>query len=90
MKKAFSAFLAVALSALPLASIGADKETNRLENCGTVLEEVLRIPDNIPQDLLDKAECVIVIPSVLKAAFVFRRRLRTRRHDLPLRRTLHG
>jgi lipid-binding SYLF domain-containing protein len=34
-----------------------------------VLDEVLRIPDNIPQDLLDKAECVIIIPSVLKAAF---------------------
>jgi lipid-binding SYLF domain-containing protein len=71
MKKVFSAFLAVALSALPVASTAADKETSRLENCGTVLEEVLRIPDNLPQDLLDKAECVIVIPSVLKAAFVF-------------------
>jgi SH3 domain-containing YSC84-like protein 1 len=69
MKKAFSAFLAVALSALPLASTAADKETGRLENCGMVLEEILRIPDNLPQDLLDKAECVIVIPSVLKAAF---------------------
>jgi lipid-binding SYLF domain-containing protein len=34
-----------------------------------VLDEILRIPDNVPQDLLDKAECVIVIPSVLKAAF---------------------
>src|ERR1700681_3124530 len=69
MKKVFSAFLAVALSALPVASTAADKETSRLENCGMVLEEVLRIPDNLPQDLLDKAECVIVIPSVLKAAF---------------------
>jgi lipid-binding SYLF domain-containing protein len=69
MKKAFSAFLALALSALPLASLAANKETDRLGNCGTVLEEILRIPDDIPQDLLDKAECVIVIPSVLKAAF---------------------
>lgn len=71
MKKAFSAFLAFALSALPLASLAASKETDRLQNCGTVLDEILRIPDNVPQDLLDKAECVIVIPSVLKAAFVF-------------------
>jgi SH3 domain-containing YSC84-like protein 1 len=71
MKKVFSAFLAIALSALPLASLAASKETDRLENCGTVLDEILRIPDNVPQDLLDKAECVIVIPSVLKAAFVF-------------------
>ena len=71
MKKVFSAFLAVALGALPLASLAASKETDRLQNCGMVLDEILRIPDNVPQDLMDKAECVIVIPSVLKAAFVF-------------------
>jgi SH3 domain-containing YSC84-like protein 1 len=71
MKKVFSAFLAVALGALPLASLATSKETDRLQNCGMVLDEILRIPDNVPQDLLDKAECVIVIPSVLKAAFVF-------------------
>src|SRR3984893_1301962 len=71
MKKAFSAFLAIALSALPIASTAASKETDRLQNCGMVFDEILRIPDNVPQDLLDKAECVIVIPSVLKAAFVF-------------------
>ena len=46
------------------------KEADRLQNCGTVLKEILDIPDDIPQDLLDKAECVIVFPSVLKAAFV--------------------
>src|SRR2546428_1331252 len=69
MKKAFSAFLALAHRALPIASLAGDKEAGRLENCGMVLDEILRIPDNIPQDLLDKAECVIVIPSVLKAAF---------------------
>ena len=71
MKKVFSAFLALAIAALPLASMAADKQTDRLQNCSMVLDEILRIPDNIPQDLLDKAECVIVIPSVLKAAFVF-------------------
>ena len=36
---------------------------------GNVMEEILNIPDNIPQDLLDKAECILVFPSVLKAAF---------------------
>jgi len=41
-----------------------------LKDCGTVLKEILDIPDNIPQDLLDKADCVVVDPSVLKAAFV--------------------
>jgi SH3 domain-containing YSC84-like protein 1 len=46
------------------------KDDDRLRNCGTVLKEILDIPDDIPQDLLDKADCVIVFPSVLKAAFV--------------------
>jgi len=45
-------------------------ENKRLENAGTVMEEILNVPDDIPQDLLDKARCVVVMPSVLKAAFV--------------------
>ena len=44
------------------------KETDRLEECGNVLEEILNIPDNLPGDLLDRAECVIVFPSVKKFA----------------------
>ena len=48
----------------------SNKEQRRLENSGTVMQEVMGIPDNIPQELLEKAECVIVFPSVLKAAFV--------------------
>jgi lipid-binding SYLF domain-containing protein len=54
---------------LPLAAEDK-KEAERLENCGTVIKEIMDIPDDIPQDLIDKAECVIVYPSVLKAAFV--------------------
>lgn len=45
-----------------------NKEQDRLENCGVVMQEILDIPDNIPQDLLEKAECVIVIPSMTKIA----------------------
>jgi lipid-binding SYLF domain-containing protein len=51
----------------------ADKdkdENSRLESAGTVMDEILNIPDDIPQDLLDKARCVVALPSVLKAAFV--------------------
>jgi len=48
----------------------ANKEQQRLENSGTVMQEVMGVPDNIPQELLEKAECIIVFPSVLKAAFV--------------------
>jgi len=46
------------------------KQEDRLQNTGTVMGEILNIPDNIPQGLLDKAKCVVVLPSVLKAAFI--------------------
>jgi lipid-binding SYLF domain-containing protein len=46
----------------------ANKEQGRLENCGVVMQEILGVPDNIPQELLEKAECVIVIPSMTKVA----------------------
>jgi len=46
------------------------KDDDRLRNCGTVLKEILDVPDDIPRDLLDKADCVVVFPSVLKAAFI--------------------
>ena len=52
------------------AVFAANKEQERLENSGTVLQEVMDVPDNIPQELLEKAECIVVFPSVLKAAFV--------------------
>ena len=45
-------------------------EQDRLQNAKVVMQEILKVPDNIPQDLLDRARCVIVMPSVLKAAFV--------------------
>jgi SH3 domain-containing YSC84-like protein 1 len=48
----------------------AKTEQDRLQNAGKVMQEILNVPDDIPQDLLDKARCVVVMPSVLKAAFV--------------------
>jgi lipid-binding SYLF domain-containing protein len=48
----------------------AKDEQDRLQNSGKVMQEVLNVPDDIPQDLIDKARCVVVMPSVLKAAFV--------------------
>jgi SH3 domain-containing YSC84-like protein 1 len=48
----------------------ANKEQQRLENSGVVMQEIMNVPDNIPQQVIEKAECVIVFPSVLKAAFV--------------------
>jgi lipid-binding SYLF domain-containing protein len=66
-KRILSYLMAFSLLALPVTS-AETKEADRLDNCGTVLKEILDIPDDIPSDLLDKAECVIVIPSVLKFA----------------------
>jgi lipid-binding SYLF domain-containing protein len=70
LKRILSPLLALAMIGLPLWAQEDKKEAERLENCGTVLKEILDIPDDIPQDLLDKSECVIVYPSVLKAAFI--------------------
>jgi len=57
---------------LGTASLGAqNKEQGRLESCGVVMEEILGVPDNIPQELLEKAECVVVIPSMMKVAVGF-------------------
>jgi SH3 domain-containing YSC84-like protein 1 len=48
-----------------------NKEQDRLAECGVVMSEVLNVPDNVPQEILDKAECVIVVPSMTKVAMAF-------------------
>src|ERR1700694_1286138 len=70
MRKVMSLLMALALCSLPALSKDEKdtKETDRLESAGNVLEEILNIPDDIPQDLLDKAECVVIFPSVIKFA----------------------
>jgi lipid-binding SYLF domain-containing protein len=47
-----------------------NKEQKRLENAGVVMQEIMNTPENIPQEVLEKADCVIVFPSVMKAAFI--------------------
>lgn len=68
MKRTLAFLLTFALTGLPVRA--QSKEESRLEECGEVLKEIINIPDDIPQDLLDKAECVIVFPSVKKGAFI--------------------
>ena len=60
----------ILLAATPAWSDDKSKDQDRLKNCGTVLKEILDIPDDVPRDLLDKADCVVIFPSVLKAAFL--------------------
>jgi len=58
------------LLGLALPVYGQEKEQDRVENAGKVMQEILNAPDSIPQSVLDKADCVVVLPSVLKAAFI--------------------
>lgn len=71
MKNYLVAAACLTLAAGVISAQDLNKEQKRLEESGTVIQEVLNIPDNIPHDLLDKAECVIVFPSVKKLAFGF-------------------
>jgi len=67
MKKLIAFFLASVCVPLALAAAN-EKEMDRVKDAGVVLKEILNIPDDIPKDLLDRAECVIVLPSVKKLA----------------------
>jgi lipid-binding SYLF domain-containing protein len=76
MKSILAALLIATLVAAPVMftpTVRADdttKDEDRIRNAGQVVKEIMNIPDNIPQSLIDKADCVIVFPSVLKAAFI--------------------
>jgi lipid-binding SYLF domain-containing protein len=78
MKKLLSALLVVSvlvalpvlLAPLPTRADDKSKDEQRLQDAGEVMKEIVNIPDDIPQNLLDKADCVIVIPSVVKGAFI--------------------
>lgn len=69
MKKYLIAAGCLALAAGAVYARKGNKEQKRLAECGVVMQEVLNIPENIPHELLEKAECVIVFPSVKKLAF---------------------
>jgi SH3 domain-containing YSC84-like protein 1 len=67
MKKIIAGLSVLALLALP--AVGQDKEEDRVMKAGMVVKEIMNIPDDVPQDVIDKADCVVVLPSVLKLAF---------------------
>jgi len=57
--------MALSVMVTPLA---AQKESDRLRMSATVIKEILGMPDSVPKDLLDRAECIVVFPSVKKVA----------------------
>jgi SH3 domain-containing YSC84-like protein 1 len=59
----------IAVMALPVPAADT-KECDRVENAGVITKEIMDIPDDIPQNVIDHADCVVVMPSVLKAAFI--------------------
>ncbi len=69
MKSIFSLMAVIALFCLP--AYAQKDENNRIQNSGKVMVEILNVPDDIPADIIQKAECVIVLPSVIKFAMGF-------------------
>jgi lipid-binding SYLF domain-containing protein len=66
MKRRVVATSLMALMVLPV--FGQDKVEDRVKNAGIVISEIMNLPDDIPQSVIDKADCVVVLPSVLKFA----------------------
>jgi lipid-binding SYLF domain-containing protein len=69
MKKMWLSIGFATLFALQMSA--QEKEQERVENAGKVMKEILNAPDGIPQSVLDKADCVVILPSVLKFAIGF-------------------
>jgi SH3 domain-containing YSC84-like protein 1 len=69
MKRVFAVFVLLTVIAAPV--FAQKKEQDRVANAGNVMQEILNIPDDIPQSVIDKADCVVVLPSVVKFAFGF-------------------
>ena len=65
MRKLIAVAVMLAIAAPAFAQ---KKEQERLQEAGTVMKEILNIPEGIPQNILNNAKCVVVFPSVLKFA----------------------
>jgi SH3 domain-containing YSC84-like protein 1 len=70
MKATRTLFVLALMAAIAIPAHAQSKEQDRVENAGKVMKEIMDIPDDIPQNVIDKADCVVVLPSVLKAAFI--------------------
>ncbi len=72
MRRLMAALLLGALATAPISAALSTSETKRIEDAATVLRELHTAPDqDVPLDLWEKASCVMVVPSLKKAAFIF-------------------
>jgi lipid-binding SYLF domain-containing protein len=72
MRKTLALILVAAMAALPVRGAGDEKETTRLAHCGKVFDEIMNMPDAVPRLVMDRSDCVIVMPAVKKgSAFIF-------------------
>jgi len=68
MQKLLTAVVSIFVLAVAMVAADNEHENDRVRDAGVVLKEIINIPDDIPKDLIDRAECVIVLPSVKKLA----------------------
>ena len=68
MQKLLTAVVSIFVLSVVMAAADNEHEADRVRDAGVVMKEIINIPDNIPKDLIDRAECVIVLPSVKKLA----------------------
>ena len=71
MKKKIMMVVMIAVCTMPLFAVDKEmKENERIQAAATVMKEILGMPEGIPHDLLNKADCIVIYPSVKKAAFI--------------------
>jgi lipid-binding SYLF domain-containing protein len=68
MQKLLTVVVSLFVLSVAMAAADNEHEADRVKDAGVVMQEIINIPDNIPKDLMDRAECVIVLPSVKKFA----------------------
>ena len=68
MQKLLTVVVSLFVLSVAMAAADNEHEADRVKEAGVVMKEIVDIPDDIPHDLIDRAECVIVLPSVKKFA----------------------
>jgi lipid-binding SYLF domain-containing protein len=68
MQKLLTVVASLFVLSVAVAAADNEHEADRVKEAGVVMKEIINIPDDIPKDLMDRAECVIVLPSVKKLA----------------------